>query len=83
MQVADPFSTGGGTPHFPSDSSGSNTLTSPSDSPTANWFGSCGCAAITNGYTGELHQHGKKQRKKKRKSSTHIICKTLTMYLCT
>jgi hypothetical protein len=52
--LADPFSMGGGTPHLPSDSRGSNTWTIPSDNPTANWFGSCGCAAITSGWTLEL-----------------------------
>lgn len=51
---AEPFSMGGGTPHFPSDSRGSNTWTPPSDSPTANWFASCGCAAMTSGWTLEL-----------------------------
>ena len=71
MRFGDPFSTGGGTPHFPSDSSGSNTLTPPSVSPMANWFGSCGFAAITSGYTEELHQHGKKQRRIKRSYPMH------------
>lgn len=51
MLLADPFSAGGLTPHFPSDSSGSNTCTPPSVRPKANWFGSEGCAAITTGYT--------------------------------
>ena len=52
--LAEPFSTGGGTPHLPSDSRGSKTWTPPSDKPTANWFGSVGCAAITSGCTLEL-----------------------------
>ena len=52
--LVDPFSMGGGTPHLPSDSRGSKTWTPPSDSPTANWFGSWGCAAITSGCTLEL-----------------------------
>lgn len=52
--LADPFSDGGGTPHLPSDSSGSKTWTEPSDRPNANWFDSCGCAAITSGCTFEL-----------------------------
>ncbi|RRT67853.1 hypothetical protein B296_00038854, partial [Ensete ventricosum] len=51
MLLADPFSAGGLTPHFPSDSSGSNTCTPPSVRPKANWFGSDGCGAITAGYT--------------------------------
>lgn len=51
-----PLSAGGVTPHFPSDSEGSMTLTDPSVKPTANWLWSCGCAATTNGYTaGLLH----------------------------
>lgn len=50
----DPFSAGGGIPHLPSDSSGSNTWTPPSDSPNANWFASCGWAAITSGCALEL-----------------------------
>lgn len=54
MLLTDPFSGGGGTPHFPSDSSGSKTCTPPSVIPSANWFGSDGCAAITSGYTAEL-----------------------------
>lgn len=62
MQLGDPSSTGGGTPHLPSDSSGSNTWTPPSVSPKANWFGSWGWAAITSGYTEELHQHGRKKK---------------------
>lgn len=36
----------------------------------ANWFGSCGCAATTRGYTEELYQHGEKQRPTKEKLST-------------
>ena len=52
--LADPLSTSGGTPHLPSDSRGSKTWTAPSDKPIANWFGSCGCAAITSGWTLEL-----------------------------
>lgn len=38
------------TPHLPFGSMGSMTLIDPSDIPTANWFGSCGCAATTKGY---------------------------------
>ena len=49
-----PFSTGGEVPHFPSDSNGSSTWTPPSVSPSANWFGSDGCAAMTRGYTLKL-----------------------------
>lgn len=45
-----PLSIGGLTPHFPSDSVGSITLTDPSDNPMANWFGSNGCVATTSGY---------------------------------
>lgn len=52
--LAEPFSTGGGRPHLPSDSRGSITWTEPSDRPNANWFDSCGCAAITSGWTLEL-----------------------------
>lgn len=44
-----PLSTGGDTPHFPSDSEGSITLTDPSVNPIANWLGSRGCAATTCG----------------------------------
>lgn len=46
-----PLSAGGDTPHLLSDSVGSITLTDPSINPTANWFGSWGCAATTTGYT--------------------------------
>jgi hypothetical protein len=49
--LADPFSTGGGFPHFLSDSKGSNTKTPPSVSPRANWLASEGCAATTTGWT--------------------------------
>lgn len=44
-----PFSCGGGTPHFCSASDGSTTCTVPSLIPSAIWFGSEGCAAITIG----------------------------------
>jgi hypothetical protein len=52
--VGVPLSDGGPTPHFPSDSSGSNTCTPPSLRPRANWLGSTGWAAMTSGYTVEL-----------------------------
>jgi hypothetical protein len=78
MQLGDPSSTGGGTPHLPSDSSGSNTWTPPSVSPKANWFGSWGCAAITSGDTEELHQHEKETKWKKNKLS---ILYTVIIYI--
>ena len=46
----------GGIPHSRSDSAGSITMTSPSVNPIANWFGSCGLAAITAVYVPELLQ---------------------------
>ncbi len=52
--VGAPLSDGGPTPHFPSDSNGSSTCTPPSLRPNANWLGSTGWAAMTNGYTVEL-----------------------------
>ena len=52
----EPFSGGGATPHLPSDSSGSNIWTPPSERPTANILDSCGWAAITSGWTFELLQ---------------------------
>lgn len=56
MPIADAglVSTFGCKPHLPSDSRGSKTMTLPSVSPIANWWGSWGCAAITSGYTVEL-----------------------------
>lgn len=57
-----PLSTGTATPHFPSDSKGSITLTDPSVIPTANWFGSCGCAVTTSGDRVWLLQSEKKKK---------------------
>ena len=71
-----PLSTGGVTPHFPSDSEGSITLTAPSVNPTANWFGSCGCAATTSGYTAWLLQNSKTFSQ----ICIHKICVTQTSY---
>ena len=54
LPFSSPLSAGGDTPHLPSDSVGSITLTDPSVNPTANWFASWGCAATTTGDTAWL-----------------------------
>lgn len=63
-----PLSTGTATPHFPSDSDGSITLTDPSVIPTANWFGSCGCAVTTSGDRVWLLQSEKIKTKKNKET---------------
>lgn len=44
-------------PQPPPDSAGSMTLTEPSAKPTANWFCTCGFAAMTSGYRSSVLQY--------------------------
>lgn len=53
-RLDDMLSTDGTSPHFPVDSRGSMTTTPPSVNAKANWFASCGWAAIATGYALEL-----------------------------